>query len=92
MSVVITGRRMQTSEMFMSGFGLAAAYRHLGPVRQQKLAVGDHDVALLEAGFNDRHAVDGPLDLDRANGGGVVLHHEHECAGLAELQRASPEW
>src|ERR1044072_7197050 len=42
MSVVITGRRMQASEMFMSGLGLAVADRHFGPVRQQELPVGDH--------------------------------------------------
>ena len=63
------------------------AYRHLGPVGQQKLAVGDHDVALLEPGFDHRHAIDRPLDLDRADGRRVVLHDEHERAGLAELQR-----
>ena len=43
-SVVITGRRMQTSEIVMSGARVAAR-RHPGAVGQQKLAVGDHDVS-----------------------------------------------
>src|SRR4051812_25512619 len=87
MSVVITGRRMQISEMLMSGFGLAAADRHPGAVGQKKLAVGDDDVALFKTGFDHRKIVDDPFDLDRANDSGVVLNHEDELAGLAELKR-----
>ena len=67
MSVVITGRRMQASEMFMSGLGFAGPDRHFGSVRQQKLPVGDHHLTLLDTGLNDRYAVNGPLDFDRAD-------------------------
>src|SRR4051794_34971491 len=87
MSVVITGRRIQASEMFMSGFGFAAPDRHFGAVRQLKLAIGDDDVTLFQSGLDSGLTVDRPLDLHVADRNGVVLHHVHERPGLIDLHR-----
>jgi hypothetical protein len=52
-SVVITGRRMQVSEMFTSHPRLAFADGDARLVGQQEMPVGDDDVALLEAALDD---------------------------------------
>src|SRR3954467_14371149 len=80
MSVVITGRRIQASEMFMSGFGLAAPDRHFGAVGQQQLAVDDDHPAPLQAILDGGFAVDRALHLHVAHRGSVVLHHIDEGA------------
>ena len=90
-SVVITGRRMQVSEMFMDQVPAAlrvCAALTRGAVGQQQLAVGDDGLAAVEAGLAITViAVDRALDLDRLHLGDVVLDDEHEGAGLADLHR-----
>jgi hypothetical protein len=49
-SVVITGRRMQTSEIVMSGLGFGAADDDAGAIGEQKLTVGHHGLTLRNAG------------------------------------------
>src|ERR1700674_2574805 len=83
-SVVITGRRMQVSEIFTSRPRLALAHRDPRPVGEQQVSVGDHDVAIIETGFDDRFGAQQPRHLDRRDGGDVILHHEHEVALLAD--------
>ncbi len=72
----------------MSGLGLAAADRHLGSVGQQELAVGDHDVALLEPGFDHRPCSSTVRStLIGRTIAAPSLTTNTNCAGLAQLQR-----
>src|SRR5882672_12373641 len=87
-SVVMTGRRIQSSESVMgSGPRLGSARRDRRALGQQQLAV-DHDV--LAAGQSlgdDGLALERAADLHRLNVGLAVLHHEHIVAVLAALDR-----
>src|SRR3954467_12468275 len=87
MSVVITGRRIQSSESVMSGSGLARPRLDLRTVRQQQLAVDDDVLAAGQAFGNHRRSLEGAADLDRHDLGGAVLDHEDVVAGLAALHR-----
>src|SRR5262249_40909181 len=84
-SVVITGRRMQVSEMFTSGSGLAFADGDARLVGQQEVPVGDDDVALLEAALDDAFGPERPRHLDWGDGSDIVPDHVDEVALLAAL-------
>src|SRR4051812_36966768 len=85
-SVVITGRRMQSSDsVIVSRSSLAAALFHARAVRQQQLPV-DHDSFAARKSFGDhRGALGRAFDLDRLDLCGTVLHHKHVVAALAAL-------
>src|SRR3954451_16918454 len=87
-SVVITGRRIQSSDSVIAlCSGLAGSRFHPRAVRQQQLAV-DYDVLTSGQPFrNHRGALEGTLDLDRLHPGGAVLNHENVVAALAALHR-----
>src|SRR5512132_2710857 len=85
-SVVSTGRRMQTSEMFMSATrDLGCAHVHGGTVRQQQLAFGHDGLAAVEPGSDHTFIADLTIDFHRLDLGGAVLDDEYERAGLADL-------
>src|SRR5215475_959853 len=63
--VVITGRRMHVSEMFMSHSGLALTHCHARPVHQQQMSVSHHHVAVAKTGFDHGLSAEQPRHLDR---------------------------
>src|ERR1041385_9566540 len=85
-SVVITGRRIHSSDsVIASRSGLAGPGFHPGAVRQQQLPV-DHDVLASGQPFqNYRCTLKGTLDLDRLNSCRALFPHEDEVAALAAL-------
>src|SRR6476661_5023155 len=76
-SVVITGRRMQSSDSVIAlRSGLAVSRFHPCAVRQQQLTV-DHDVLASRQPFRDHgRALEGALDFHRLNFCGAVPHHK----------------
>src|SRR3954451_9340226 len=81
-SVVITGRRIQASEMPMWGVRLSSAARffafadrHTGAVGQQQMAVHDDLVAIHNAALKHRDIAKRARHLDRAQLRDVVLNH-----------------
>ena len=87
-SVVMTGRRMQSSESVIDQApALRVARLDRRALGQQQLPV-DHDVLAAGQPFgDDRDALEGAVDLDRLNLGLAVLHDEHKIAVLAALHR-----
>src|ERR1700681_3971806 len=87
-SVVMTGRRMQSSErVIASGPGLVRPRFDPRPVGQQQLAI-DHDVLVARQPLGDPgYALEGGVDLDVRNTCPAVLSHEHLIAVLAALHR-----
>src|SRR3954466_1272480 len=77
-SVVITGRRIQSSDSVMaSRSGLARPGFHPSAVQQQQLPV-DHDVLAPGQPFrNHRSTLQGAFDLHRLNLCGAVPHHKN---------------
>src|ERR1700753_1461573 len=86
-SVVITGRRMQVSEMFTSGSGLAFADGNARLVGQEEMSVGDDDIVFGEPALDDSLGAERPRHLDRSDVGDIVLDHIDEVALLAHLDR-----
>jgi len=65
-SVVITGRRMQVSEMFMASRSrLALAHRHARAVCQQQMSVGDHRVTIVDTLLDHGLGAQQARNLDR---------------------------
>src|SRR6201991_4537551 len=86
-SVVITGRRMQSSGRFMA-MPSALVDAHAGAVDQQHLAFGDDALARLQALVDDHAIRAGRPGGDRPLLDGVVrLHDEDERASGGALQR-----
>src|ERR1700681_1001266 len=87
-SVVMTGRRIQSSDRVIAlGPGLVRPRLDPRPVGQQQLAV-DHDILVARQPLGDHgYALESAVDLDRLNLGHAVLHHEHVVAVLAALYR-----
>jgi hypothetical protein len=85
-SVVMTGRRMQSSE---SVIGYAPAFLVRASTRVPSDSSNCPSTTTLSPPgepFRDhRHALRGAVDLDRLDLGGAVLDHEDEIAALAAL-------
>ena len=80
-SVVSTGRRMQSSDRFMAqdpAGAPAARGVTLGAVGEAELAVGDDGLAALKAAFEDGFVLLHARHLDRLHGSDAVLDHEDE--------------
>src|SRR5258707_7371130 len=87
-SVVITGRRMQSSEsVIASGPGLLRPRLDARSVRQQQLSVDNHILVAGQPLGNHRSALEGAVDLDRLNFGDAVLDDKYVIAALAALDR-----
>src|SRR4051812_19444474 len=85
-SVVITGRRMQSSDSVIAlRPGLAVSRFHPRAVRQQQLTV-DHDVLASRQPFrDDGRTLEGTLDFYGLNFCRAVPHHKNVVAALAAL-------
>src|SRR5262245_10682289 len=87
MRVVITGRRMQSSERPMSGLCFAGSDGNSGSVGELELTIGHDRLPLLQSRCDGGLSVDRAFDLDLPDRHRVVLDDEHERAGLADLDR-----
>jgi hypothetical protein len=56
---------MQVSQIFTSNPRLALVRAHARTILEQKMSIGDHDIAIGEAGLPDGGAVRRPRHLDR---------------------------
>src|ERR1700676_1423510 len=87
-SVVMTGRRMQSSEsVIASGSGLLRPRLDARSLRQQQLSVDNHILVAGQPLGNHRSALEGAVDLDRLNLGDAVLDDKYVIAALAALDR-----
>src|SRR5947207_3425021 len=85
-SVVKTGRRMQSSEIFMTlRPRLRAARIDPRPIRQQQLAIGHDGFPPFEPTLQHSFTVENSRNLHGLHRRDVVLHHKNECALLADL-------
>src|SRR3954469_22583907 len=87
MSVVITGRRIQASERFMSASSLCGAYHDLRTVDELKMAVDHYLLSALKSRFQYGFLAERARDLDRHHRGNTGLDDEQVAATLAGLHR-----
>src|SRR5438105_2169148 len=86
-SVVKTGRRMQSSDNPMSGPRFWRARRDPRSAGKLHLTFGHDGFAPLETAFKNSIQVEHARDLDRLDGGDVILDDIDERPGLADLDR-----
>src|SRR5262245_14745265 len=87
-SVVSTGRRMQSSDKFMSESRLRLARGDARPVSDLQLPFGHDQLAAFEAAFKDSLPVDNARHLDRLDLRNDVLDDEYERPGWPDLNGA----
>src|ERR1051326_4105710 len=85
-SVVMTGRRMQSSESVIASRPcLGRARRDGGSFRQQQLAIGNDVLAAGQSALDDRKSLKGAPDIHGLDVRLAVLHDEDVVAVLAAL-------